>query len=125
MSMDPSEQRRTGHQHRADRDCPTDHGANAVLKAALELALVLVDAAARASPWDRLSRAAQACAEAGIPLETVCAMVGDDIEKISMSLNVNFTATTTTPIAASDDDPLRSFAESLRSTIVGAYSGTP
>lgn len=81
MAVDPQDERRTAGATSAQNGSPRHTVADRVLKAGIERALVVFDAAeaSGALTFDWFEHAATRCAQDGIPIETVHAVVTDSV----------------------------------------------
>lgn len=81
MAVDPQDERRTAGAASAQNGSPRHTVADRVLKAGIERALVVFDAAeaSGALTFDWFEHAATRCAQDGIPIETVHAVVTDSV----------------------------------------------
>ncbi|MDE1669469.1 hypothetical protein [Nocardia gipuzkoensis] len=125
MNIGPHEDDRSIAEMSARFDRGTDRkGPDALIRMGLELALVLVDAAEAAGSLalGRFERAAARCAQAGIPIEAVHAVLRDSVDA-GLAAPGTDSPERRAPRDRVEPGVLSEFLETLNSVVARSYAG--
>ncbi|MBF6225926.1 hypothetical protein [Nocardia abscessus] len=125
MTIGPHEDDRSIAEMSARFDRGTDRkGPDALIRMGLELALVLVDAAEAAGSLalGRFEHAAARCAQAGIPIEAVHAVLRDSVDA-GLSAPATDSPERRAPRDRVEPGVLSEFLEALNSAVARSYAG--